>query len=84
LVRAVELDPLDQAALTRLIELELATQRFGDIHLHVRRLLSMRRPSPDLLVALRHALSGDRFLFSPDAAATLAALAATVPPGPAP
>ncbi len=77
--RACELDPLDQPALSRLIEHELAHRRFDSIHERVRRLLTMRRPSPDLLLALRHALGGDRFLFSEEASATIAALAAAAP-----
>lgn len=77
--RVVELDPLDQPALSRLIELDLAARRFDSIHDLVRRLLTLRRPSPDLLLALRHELSGDRFLFSAEAAATIAAIAAAAP-----
>lgn len=72
LARTFELDPLNQAALTRMIELDLESGRFDEIHAFVPRLLAMRRPSPDLLRSVQHSLSGDRFLFSQDAAATVA------------
>ncbi len=78
LVRATQVDPLDQAALSCLVELDLAARRFDGIHDRVKTLLGMRRPSPDLLLALRHELGGDRFLFSTEATATLAALSAAL------
>ncbi len=36
--------------------------------------MSMRRPSPEILRVVQHKLGSDLFLFSSDAAATLAAV----------
>ncbi len=74
LVRAVETDPLNQSALTRLVELELELDELESLADHASRLLALRQPSPDLLRAVRHALGSDRLLFSREARAAYAAV----------
>ena len=71
LLRAVEADPLNQAALTTLVELDLNLNRIGELPGHLRRLLAMRKPSPDVLRVAQHKLGSDLFLFSTDRAAVL-------------
>jgi hypothetical protein len=75
LARAVAADPLDQSALTRLIAHDLNSNRNEELPAHLNRLLAMRRPSPDLLRVAQHKLGSDHFLFAPDRAATLDAIA---------
>ncbi|HWA85494.1 MAG TPA: hypothetical protein VG710_04675 [Opitutus sp.] len=74
LARAVAVDPLNQAALTRLVELELDLDRLGALPAHVLRLLAMRKPSPTVLRAAYRKLASDLYLFSRDREPTLAAL----------
>jgi Tfp pilus assembly protein PilF len=76
LARAIEADPLNQAALSRLITLELNHHRTDRLAAHLQRLLAMRRPSPDLLRVAHHRLGGDAFLFAPDRAPVLASIRA--------
>ena len=76
LTRAIEADPLNQAALSRLITLELNHHRSDRLAAHLQRLLAMRRPSPDLLRVAHHRLGGDAFLFAPDRAPVLASIRA--------
>jgi hypothetical protein len=74
LARAVEADPRNQAALTRLVELELELDRLEALAAHARRLMALRRPSADLLRAVHHALGSDRLLFSREARDAYAAV----------
>lgn len=76
LARAIEADPLNQAALSRLITIELNHHRSDRLAEHLQRLLAMRRPSPDLLRVAHHRLGGDAFLFAPDRAPVLASIRA--------
>jgi hypothetical protein len=78
LARAVAADPLNQAALTRLIELDLNLNRIADLPAHLNRLITMRRPSPDVLRVAQHKLGSDLFLFSTERAPTLDAIAAVL------
>ena len=78
LARAVEIDPLNQAALTRLVELDLELNRIAELPRHLRRLLTMRRPSPDILRVAQRKLGSDLFLFAPDAPAALEAVRAAL------
>jgi hypothetical protein len=78
LERAVALDPLNQAALTRLIELDLSLDRIDELPAHLRRLAGMRRPSPDLLRVAQHRLGSDLFLFSPERGPALDAVRAAL------
>ncbi len=70
--RATETDPGNQAALSRLVTLELNLRRTANLSPHLRRLLTLRRPSPDLLRVAHHQLGSDAFLFVPDRAPLLA------------
>ncbi len=74
LSRAIEIDPANQAALMRLIELDLTLERVADLPAHVERYLKMRRPSVELLRVVQHKLGSDHFLFSPEAARALRAV----------
>lgn len=71
LSRAIALDPLNQAALTRLVELDLTLNRIDELPGHLQRLVTMRRPSPDLLRVAQHRLGSDLFLYSTERTATL-------------
>ncbi len=64
LIRALTADPLNQAALTRLVELDLNLNRIDELPAHLTRLLAMRKPSPDILRVAQHKLGSDLFLFS--------------------
>jgi len=64
LARAIEVDPLNQAALTRLVELDVGQNAGDDLAAHVLRLVRMRRPSPDILRVAQLKLGSDLFLFS--------------------
>ena len=62
LARAVQDDPLNQAALARLIELDLEAGRVEELPAAVRKLMTMRRPSPELLRRVRDELGRERWL----------------------
>jgi tetratricopeptide (TPR) repeat protein len=64
LAQAVAADPLNQAALSRLIELDLNANRIEQLPGHLQQLVQMRRPSPDILRVAQHKLGSDLFLFS--------------------
>ncbi len=74
LLRAVAADPLNQAALTQLVELDLNLNRIDELPAHLRRLVTMRRPSPDVLLVAQHKLGSDLFLFSSERPAALEAI----------
>ncbi len=63
LAQAVATDLRNQAALTRLIELDLERSPTEELIANLRRLLTMRRPSPELLRTACTRLGSDRFLF---------------------
>lgn len=71
LARAVELDPLNQAALTGLIRLDVQLERADRMPPHVARLLTMRKPPRELLVSAFDLLARDRELFAPGRAKLL-------------
>jgi thioredoxin-like negative regulator of GroEL len=75
LARAVQDDPLNQAALTQLIELDLAAGRMEEVPVAVRKLLKMRKPPPALLARVRAELGHDRWLFVENRTAALDELA---------
>jgi len=64
LTQAVTADPLNQAALARLIELDLKNPDAPELPGHVARLLTMRRASPTLLREAYDVLGQDRYLFA--------------------
>jgi hypothetical protein len=74
LIRAVGADPLNQAALTRLVELDLNLNRIDELPAHLTQLLTMRKPSPDILRVAQHKLGSDLFLFSAGRPAALEAV----------
>ncbi len=74
LEQAVKSDPQNQAALARLIELDITLNRVDELARHVRQFVSMRRPSPEILRVARHKLGSDLFLFSKESAPALAAV----------
>lgn len=78
LARAVQDDPLNQAALTKLIELDLKAGRLEDLPVAVRKLLTMRKPSPQLLASVRDELGRDRWLFLDGRTAALDELGAAL------
>jgi thioredoxin-like negative regulator of GroEL len=78
LTRAVQDDPLNQAALTQLIEHDLAAGRLDEMPAAVRRLLTMRKPSPALLARVRAELGRDRWLFAEGRTAALDELGAAL------
>ena len=63
LAAATQADPKNQAALTRLIELDLEAGRADDLPANLTRLLTMRRPSPTLLANAARTLGSDRHFF---------------------
>ncbi len=60
----VATQPANQAALTRLIELQLNSNRVETLPEHLLRLAGMRRPDTDVLRVARHKLGSDLFLFA--------------------
>lgn len=74
LSRAFAADRYNQAVLTRLVEFDLNLNRIDQLPAHLTALLTMRRPSPDILRVARYKLGSDLFLFSPGRAAVLDAV----------
>lgn len=84
LAQAVSLNPRNQAALARLIELDLERAPTQELVANLNRLLSMRRPPVALLQAARTRLASDRFLFVSGRDEVLAAVLAAIERSPAP
>jgi tetratricopeptide (TPR) repeat protein len=63
LSHAVQMDPLNQPALTRLIEFDLEATDAPDLPANLQQLLTMRRASPILLREAYSQLGQDRYLF---------------------
>ena len=78
LEQAVKSDPLNQAALTNLVQLDLDLNNTAPLAGNVRKLLTMRRPSQDVLRAAYRKLGSDLFLFAPDRSALLTDLRAAI------
>lgn len=74
LTRAVDLNPLDQAALTLLVRLSAESAQVDALPAHVRRLLQMRKPSQEVLALAYRRLGSDLLLLHPDQAKVLAEL----------
>lgn len=77
LEQAVETDPLNQAALTRLVQMDLDLNNIAPLTANVRKLLLMRKPSQIVLRAVYTKLGSDLFLFSPDRTSLLEELRAS-------
>lgn len=75
--RAVETDPLNQAALANLLRLELDTGNLAALPDHLGRYLQTRRPSRAILFRAYTVLGSDRNLFLPGQPGLLAALRQT-------
>lgn len=73
LEHAVKADPLNQAALTRLVSLELELDDLDSLPADLARLTSMRKPAADVLRSASSRLGSDLFLFSRERDAALAA-----------
>lgn len=69
--QAAQADPLNQAALSNLIQLDLDLNNTTPLATNVRKLLAMRRPSQELLRTAYIRLGSDLFLFAPDRSALL-------------
>ncbi|MBI5381982.1 MAG: hypothetical protein HZA31_08790 [Opitutae bacterium] len=74
LQHAIALDPLHQAALTRLLSGEIARDNLAEAAPLLPRLLAMRKPSADLLRVAHFKLSSDRWLFLPERESLLSQL----------
>lgn len=81
LAQAVRSDPLNQTALTGLIRLDLAAGQADTLSIHLRTLLTMRKPPLELLREAYGKLASDRFLFAPGRAALLDELRRTLDTG---
>jgi tetratricopeptide (TPR) repeat protein len=73
---AVEIDPLNQPALVRLLRKAQEENNLRDSLVLIERLLGMRKPPVELLTALEADLSSDRYLFLPGRERTEAAIKA--------
>ena len=78
LVKAVAADPLNQAALTSLVKLDLQLNNTDTLADSVRKLLNMRKPAKDVLATAYNKLGSDLFLFSPGRIALLQDLRAAI------
>lgn len=71
LAQAVKTDPLNQGALTGLIRIDLDAGHADTVAIHLRTLMTMRKPPRDLLQNAYQKLGSDRFLFAPGRAELL-------------
>jgi tetratricopeptide (TPR) repeat protein len=78
--RAVETDPLNQAALASLIRLELETGNLTQLPGHLERFLQTRQPSREILIQASTVLGSDRHLLRPAQKPLLASLQAALGP----
>lgn len=76
--RAVETDPLNQAALASLIRLELETGNLAQLPAHLERFLRTRQPSREILTQASAVLGSDRHLLLPAQKPLLASLQAAL------
>lgn len=82
LVEAVKADPLNQAALTNLIKIELPLNNTDTLTANIRKLLNLRKPPTDMLNLAYRKLGSDLFLFSPDRLILLQDLRAAISTSP--
>mgnify|MGYP000588188502 CR=1 FL=1 len=78
--KAVETDPLNQAALAHLIRLELETGTLVRLPVHLERFLLTRQPSREILTQACAVLGSDRHLLLPAQKPLLASLQAALAP----
>lgn len=79
LAHATRVDPLNQAVLHRLIELDLDAQHYESLPDYLRQLLALRKPSRELLQRAYQALGSDRLILRPGNAEILDELTAYLP-----
>lgn len=72
--RAVRVDPRNQPALTRLVELDIESQNTPALKANLDTLIGMRKPSPAVLSSARALLARDAYLFLPHRGDILASL----------
>ena len=65
LAQAFQADPLNQAALSNLIQLDLDLNYTDALANNITKLMGMRKPSQEILVSAYRKLGSDLFLFSP-------------------
>jgi predicted Zn-dependent protease len=80
LSRAVEADPLNQAALASLIRLELETGNLAHLPAHLERFLNTRQPAREILARASAELGSDRHLLLAAQKPLLASLRAALGP----
>jgi len=78
LEQAVLADALNQAALTKLVQLDLELNNTAPLATNIRKLLSMRKPSQSVLRDAFAELGSDLFLFSPERTSLLQDLRAAL------
>ena len=78
LAHAVRTDPLNQTALTKLIEFDIKEPESPELPENLRQLLTMRRPSPALLESAYNRLGQDRFIYVENRDRLLNEIAATL------
>ena len=83
LAQAAATDPLNQAALTGLIKLDLALKNTDTLAANARKLLDMRKPPKDVLGSAYRKLGSDLFLFAPDRLTLLEGLREAINASPA-
>lgn len=66
LIKAIQDNADNQAALSRLIELEIDMGNSAQLGTYLKKLLQMRRPSSELLIKAYRSLGSDRFIFTQD------------------
>lgn len=81
LARAIEQDPLNQAARARLIEIALEANDPASLETHLGPYLRLRQPSRELLARVRSFLGSDRRLFFEPQPRLLAAIEVALHPG---
>lgn len=81
---AVTADPRNQAALAKLVELDLQAGRTDQLAPNLQRLLTMRKPSNELLRRAHDELGSDRYLFATNREELVEALRRALGTAPAP
>jgi predicted Zn-dependent protease len=78
LAQAVRSDALNQGALASLIRIDLDAGNADTVAIHLRTLMTMRKPPRDLLQSAYQKLASDRFLFAPGRSELLDELRKTI------
>lgn len=78
LLQAVKSDPLNQTALTGLIQLDLELDQMDSIGANLRLLMTMRKPPRELMQSAYDRLASDRYVFTPGRAGLLDELRSSI------